>query len=259
VQMSSFPLFPARADQDKRPIDQGPLIFPHIADGRFGDVTLKTELVFVNTGGDASAGIYFHGDQGSPVEFDLEDLGPKSSISVNIPAGHAVRLKTSGSGALRAGYATVLPSYGGEVRGFMIVVQSDSQSSTEATVMACPEQLKFSFSFDASDPRANTGLAFSGNADSSALTHVECKLYDESEQLIATREFDFMPYGHTAQFANELFPEILTGGVSKGLITVESSALLVPLVLREHWANAPGLPKPLYRLTTLPVFRKGID
>jgi photosystem II stability/assembly factor-like uncharacterized protein len=259
IQMSTFPMIPGRADQNSRPIYHGPLIFPQIANGQLADVTFRTEIILVNTGGDASASVYFQGGQGEAVEFDFEGFGSKSNIAVNLPAGHAVKLRTKGSGELHTGYATIHSSYGGDVRGFITLVQSDSQSSTEATVMACPEQVTFSFSFDTSEPSVNTGLAFCGKGDSPVLTHVECKLYDESAQLVATREFPFMPYGHTAQFATELFPEIRTSKMSRGLITVESSALLVPLVLREHLVNAPSFPEPLYRLTTLPVFRKGMD
>jgi hypothetical protein len=89
---------------------------------------------------------------------------------------------------------------------------------------------------------------------------VECKLYDEPAQLIATRKFDFMPRGHYAQFATELFPEILHRKMPRGLITVESTyGQLVPVVLREHLAPAAGCPKPLYRLTRLPVFPRILD
>ncbi len=259
VRMSTFPVIPARADQEKAGfLYQGVLSFPQMADGQLDDVTFRTELVLVNTGPDTSAEIFFRGGLGSPVEFELEGLGPKSSISLDLPAGRAVSLKTKGTGALHTGYATILP-YGIGVHGFVVVVQSDAVSSTEATVMASREQVKFSFCFDASDPSVNTGFAIAGKGDPSVLTHVECKLYDPSAQLIATRKFDFMPEGHSAQFATELFPEIRSANTPTGLIAVESSAPLVPLVLREHLASAPSFPKPLYRLTTLPVFAKGID
>jgi hypothetical protein len=187
--------------------------FPQMADGQLDDATFRTELVLVNTGPDTSADIFFRGGLGSPVEFELEGLGPKSSISLDLPAGRAVSLKTKGTGALHTGYATILP-YGIGVHGFVVVVQSDALSSTEATVMASREQLKFSFCFDASDSSVNTGFAIAGKGDRSVLTHVECKLYDPSAQLIATRKFDFMPEGHSAQFATELFPEIRNANMS---------------------------------------------
>jgi photosystem II stability/assembly factor-like uncharacterized protein len=257
VRTSSFPIVPGRADRAGLYLPQD-LTFPQIADGRQGDVSFRTEVVLINTGSDTFADVFFKGGLGSAREFDLEGLGLKSSVSVVLPKGRTVSLKTRGSGELQTGYATIFPW--GDVRAFVVVVQSDAQSSTETTVMPSHPRSKFSFFFDRSEASVNTGLALAGSGDVSLLINVECKLYDESAQLITTRKFDFMPRGHYAQFATELFPEILHRKMLRGLITVESThGELVPVVLREHLAPAAGFLKPLYRLTTLPVFPKVLE
>ncbi len=149
--------------QDQVSITVTPVVimvyFPKVGDGTVGNIQLQSNLIFVNTGAEATLEVDFFNPNGDPLELTLGDLGTDSSFSIPLTAGEAISLETPGSGDIQVGYARVAadPSVGGTI----VFARSDVETGIvlyEAGVPAALPLKDFSLFLD-SILHKDTGLA----------------------------------------------------------------------------------------------------
>ena len=133
--------------------------FPQVGDGTVGNIRLQSNLIFVNTGAEATLEVDFFDSSGNPLEMTLGDQGTASSFSLPLAAGAAISLQTPGTGEIKVGYARVTPDP--SVGGTIVFARSDALMGTvlyEAGVPATLPLRTFHLFLD-SILHKDTGLA----------------------------------------------------------------------------------------------------
>ncbi len=254
VRVSTFPVIPNRADQDLLPTGEPPIDFAHIVNGEVAGEFLKTEVVLLNASIEGTVNGVFRNIHGLPMELELEGYGRVSEFSIDLARGQVVVLKTTGHGVFQTGWLQLHPR--GDIHAITLVTQANAVSSTEAAIH--PSELReFSFFFDASDPRLDTGFAVV--APPGRVTNVTLALFDESGTMVANRQTQWVPLQKLAQFATELFPEIGEKGIKRGVVSISTNQFVFATILRQHQVPLPGLPEYAYRLTTLPLLPRVLE
>ena len=207
--------------------------FPQVGDGTVANIRLRSNLIFVNTGLEATLEVDFFDSNGDPLQFTLGDQGAASSFSIPLAAGEAISLETPGSGDIKVGYARVTsdPSVGGTI----VFARSDVLTGTvlyEAGVPATSPVSDFHLFLD-SILHKDTGLAMVYPVPDAAPAQqheatVTLQLYDTSFQLIDEETIVLQPGEHRAQFIHELFPAVMERALEmQGVVVVSSDQPLV--------------------------------
>ena len=233
--------------------------FPQVGDGTVASIRLRSSLIFVNTGLEATLEVDFFDSNGDPLQLTLGDQGTASSFSIPLAAGEAISLETPGSGDIKVGYARVTsdPSVGGTI----VFARSDVLTGTvlyEAGVPATFPVSDFHLFLD-SILHKDTGLAMVYPVPDAALAqqleaNVTLQLYDTSFQLIDEEASVFQPGEHRARFVHELFPAVLEQALEmQGVVVVASDQPLAAVTLRQNDDPDADFPEEVPTLTTFPV------
>ncbi len=235
------------------------VFFPQVGDGTVLNIRLRSNLIFVNTGLEATLDVDFFDSNGNPLPFTLGDQGTASSFSIPLAAGEAISLETPGSGDIKVGYARVTsdPSVGGTI----VFARSELLTGTvlyEAGVPATSPVSDFHLFLD-SILHKDTGLAMVYPVPEAAPAQeheatVTLQLYNTSFQLIDEQTVVFRPGEHRAQFIHELFPAVLEQAREmQGVVVVSSDQPLVAVTLRQNDNPEADFPEEVPTLTTFPV------
>jgi outer membrane protein assembly factor BamB len=231
--------------------------FPQVANGSSGNSRLRTTLRFTNTGDDSTLQLEFYKSDGAPLPLDLGLDGALSSISVPLPRGHSLTWETSGDGGLQdqigysrfsggpgIGAAAILKYAEGSVMMYETGVPGVTAAAKELTLVV-----------DSAEHRA-MGLAVVNTEEQDAA--VTMRLYDSDFHLRGVRTMEevlgqarLRGQRHFAQFAFEVFPELVELGLSRALITVESDQPLAAATLCQSGDPQKTFPE---KVTTLSVF-----
>ena len=187
--------------------------FPQIADGSAGALTLQTEFIFVNTGGDTTVTVEFLNGSGNPLVLELGSLGSDSRFDIPLKTGESTSQKTPGTGAIAVGYARVTAGTG--VGGTAVFTTSDTATGivqSEAGVAASSTLNSFSLFVD-SLGNTNTGLALMRPpaVENGVLTNTVTEfilnlgLYDTEFNQIATTQVPMDRDSNCPRFVNEFF------------------------------------------------------
>ena len=223
------------------------------------NIRLRSNLIFVNTGLEATLEVDFFDSNGDPLQFTLGDQGTASSFSIPLAAGEAISLETPGSGDIKVGYARVTsdPSVGGTI----VFARSDVLTGTvlyEAGVPATSPVSDFHLFLD-SILHKDTGLAIVYPVPDAAPAQqheatVTLQLYDTRFQLIDEEIVLLQPGEHRAQFIHELFPAAVEQALEmQGVVVVSSDQPLVAVTLRQNDNPGADFPEEVPTLTTFPV------
>ena len=257
--LTTFPVIPPIPEQasgDPAPVT---VYFPQVGDGTVANIRLQSNLIFVNTGLEATLEVDFFDSNGDPLQFTLGDQGTASSFSIPLAAGEAISLETPGSGDIKVGYARVTsdPSVGGTI----VFARSDTLTGTvlyEAGVPATSPVSDFHLFLD-SILHKDTGLAMVYPVPDTAPAQqheatVTLQLYDTSFQLIDEEIVWLQPGEHRAQFIHELFPAAVEQALEmQGVVVVSSDQPLVAVTLRQNDNPGADFPDEIPTLTTFPV------
>ena len=249
--------------QDQVSITVTPVVitvyFPQVGDGTVANIQLQSNLIFVNTGAEATLEVDFFNPNGDPLALTLGDLGTASSFSIPLEAGEAISLETPGTGDIQVGYARVTsdPSVGGTI----VFARSDVQTGTVLYETGVPATLplnNFHLFLDSILDK-DTGLAMvyplldAAPAQEHQAT-VALRLYDTSFQLIDEETVLLQPGEHRARFIHELFPRVREQALEmQGVVVVSSDQPLVAVTLRQNDDPAADFPEEVPTLTTFPV------
>ncbi len=233
---------------------------PHVGDGNDGQLGLKTSLMLVNTGDDARAELEFFDRTYQAMPIDFEGIGPKATMELELPRGHARSLESSGLGILRTGYCrvTVFGTVGGTTVFSGIDVPS-GKTLFEAGVPLVEPQFEATLLVDTFQ-KSDTGLAIVNTAtgdpqttlfrgDSSPVVH----LYNEQYVLQSTESPTLGPGEYLAQFLPEMFLGAPQVSEMRGAVTLESSRPLALTTLRMLYDSHKPFPLSVPSLTTFPV------
>ncbi|RPI23587.1 MAG: hypothetical protein EHM61_19370 [Acidobacteria bacterium] len=200
------------------------LVFPQVADG--GGV--RTEIVLTNPGISEEEGtIYFYGDDGQALTLGIGGA-QVSSLPYSVSPGGVFRIETDGSGATKAGYATVVVGtspYASPVTGNLVFTLPGGQVS----VSSADSRAQFHI-FAQRTQSARTGLAFANPGSQSA--SVLLLLRDGAGHEVARKTIELAAGQHLSRFIDELFsnvPEAFTGSLH-----VDSNTDVYALGLRQE-------------------------
>ena len=242
------------------------LAFPHVGDGIFGNIQIKTSaILFNNTPGAASATIDFFNSDSTPM---LVTIGQETATSfdVNLSPKGVVRLTTSGLGN-GVGWARVTMDRhlaGSAIFQLFEAAGGAAQSSsrlvptavgdliTEVGVAATRLFQRFNL-IVTSLGQFDTGLAIAfppiEEGDEAGVEQTfNASLFDNQNRFIASKQGVTVPrQGHTSLFVSELFPNLPeSAGVDirefEGILQVTSQDFMAPLALRSAAAKLTSTP-----------------
>lgn len=226
------------------------LVFPQIAHGDGN----ASSLVLTNASSRtvSRATVAFRDDNGDPFFLSLTGQGSTSGFVLNnLEPNQTVALNTAGSGTLKSGSAQVTsdPALGGIVlfqvpnAGVTGVASSDSAGGFDLPVVPQPSAA----SSTGTDVPSGVAIVNLGAKS----TTVRLELWDSagrrSDGVISVT---LPPYGHTAKFLFQLYPQIIFAGFSGSLRVVSSTSLVAvtALQLGGQAGQFSALPvKPMFR------------
>jgi len=233
-----------------------PLYFPQVADGVAGSLKFRSTLVLVNGGDDTQATITFKDATGQPMAIKLNNSTAQSVHTVTLKRRESVSLQTPGTDPIKSGYAIV--TSGPQLTGTLVFsFYSNGVCMYESGVPATPAMYDSSIFFDGQEAGRDVGLAVV-NASDDADAKVTFRLFDTAFQQLAVREITaliprFGPGYHVARYATEIFPEIITQGITQGTVTLESDQPVAAITLRQTDAPSTAFPAEVPTMCTFPV------
>ena len=193
------------------------LIFPQVADGSFSDGTFfRTTISLANERSDVvNCHLILYG-----MDADF-GAGRGSSFPLSVPAYGVMSVRTTGSGRLQSGYATVgCDTYG--ISGHLTYATYDAfgTKTAEATVFPTEyESWSYSIIVDGGDG-ARLGLAIANNTDLPRT--YDLTLWDQAGYPVSTGSATVPARSNSARFLDELIsPPPASGSVY--LLEIESS------------------------------------
>ena len=242
------------------------LAFPHVGDGIFGSIQIKTSaILFNNTPEAASATIDFFNSNSTPMQVTIGQE-TATSFDVNLSPKGVVRLTTSGLGN-GVGWARVTMDRhlaGSAIFQLFEAAGGAAQSSsrlaptavgdliTEVGVAATRLFQRFNL-IVTSLGQFDTGLAIAfppiEEGDEAGVERTfNASLFDSQNRFIASKQGVAVPLqGHTSLFVSELFPDLPeSAGVDihefEGILQVSSSDFMAPLALRSAGVKLTSTP-----------------
>ncbi|RPJ62148.1 MAG: hypothetical protein EHM23_04205 [Acidobacteria bacterium] len=233
-----------------------PLYFPRVADGVAGSLKFRSTLVLVNGGDDTQATINFKDATGQPMAIRLNNSTARSVHTVNLKRRESVSLRTPGTDPIKSGYASV--TSGPQVTGTLVFsFYANGVCMYESGVPATPAMYDASIFFDGQEPGRDVGLAVVSASDDTD-AKVTFRLLDTSFRQLAVREITsiiprFGPGYQLARYATEIFPEITSQEIKRGVVTLESDQPVAAITLRQTDAPSQAFPAEVPTMCTFPV------
>ena len=228
---------------------------PQIGNGSNAELSLRTEMIFINTGNDTPLTVDLFDSSGQPMPLPFVQFGTQNRLSLSLRKGESISVTTSGTGGLQVGYARV--ETGSSVRGTAVFTRTDASGIVlcEAGVPAVSPSGQFTVYLDSLQNK-DTGLAFV-NSSSQSPAHVRLRMYDGQFQQKGETTFDLPSGSHRANFIWEFFqgnPQLVQQAQeSQGIVTVESDQPLAAVTLRQDGDPARDFPLTVPTLTAFPV------
>jgi len=237
--------------------------FPQVADGNRGGGDLRTQFLFTNSGDDTQVQLQFFESSALPFALFSFPWGSMySTFSLPLKHGQTVSLESTGflpfaPRELSVGYAAVRA--GERVNGTVILshLQSDTGLITYQTSVPATEPAReFSLFVDRTGGR-ETGLALLNAGNSNA--DPQLSFYDSSGTVLAGRTVAqitgqlLLKGQHLARYAVELFPELESGRIERGVLSVRSSSPTAAVALCEYVDDSAPMEGALRSMSTLPV------
>ncbi|MFQ5739080.1 MAG: PIG-L deacetylase family protein [Acidobacteriota bacterium] len=245
--------------------------FPHVADGTGSGIRFLTSLTLVNTGGEAEIHLDVFDEDGQPLALTLPELGgTASSFTLQLLPGQVLSAATPGSGGLKVGYMSLTAPE--SVEGTAVYTGIDSKTDTilfEAGVPAVHPTWGLTVLLDSMGNR-DTGVAIvalpasgASAGPAEADSNLIVSLYDETGNLLATRQI-VLPSGHKfASFVHELFAEqpatAQRAREMRGSLSVASESLPLAAVTLRQVVPDEAFPDAVPTLTTYPVANVAIS
>ncbi len=203
-------------------------VFPQVAVGDASNGEYRTAIYGMNTGSQAViANVTLTRSDGNPLSVNLAS-GSGSSFNIVISPGGTLRLETSSTGDLAAGYAKFASNLGVDGSALFKVVNGDNVVS-EAGVGLSKATRSFTVYID------NVNNAYSGYAIAnfgSANANLTLTLRDKTGvQAGSPLQLSLPPGQHFAKFAAQHFPSAATAGF-EGSIEVTSDQDVAAVALR---------------------------
>ena len=192
-------------------------IFPQIADGSFSDGTFfRTTISLANERSRvANCHLILYG-----MDADF-GAGRESSVPLTVPAYGVISVRTTGTGRLQSGYATVGCDRFG-ISGQLTYATYDASGTkiAEATVFPTEfESFRYSIIVDGDDG-ARLGLAIANNTD--LLRTYDLTLWDQSGGTVSTGSATVPARSNSARFLYELISPPPASGIVY-LLEIQSS------------------------------------
>ncbi len=235
--------------------EQRQLFFPQLADGTAGSLSFRSTIVLVNGGNDTQATLAFKDSNGQPLALKLNDSPAQSVHVIPLKRLQSVSLRTPGTDALKSGYAILTSEP--QVTGTVVFSRFDNGICMyEAGVPATQPLYDCSILLDTSEPGRDVGVALVNASDTDA--KVTIRLFDESRRAIAAKDItqlksSFGPGTHLALYSTEIFPEIITQGISRGVLTLESDQPIAAVTLRQTDSPSMSYPSEVPTMCAFPV------
>jgi len=168
------------------------LCFPHIADGGDASQRWQTTFFFVNPNSTTASGtLAFYGQDGRPISMTFGTTA-STAFSVTVPAGGSVRLRTTGTGGLRVGwaYATFDKPVQGNAAYRVSVNETPRQEVAVNATLPTPLSINFANGFSS---------AAIANPWSNVNVTAQVTLINSSGRTVATKQITLGPLQQTAQ------------------------------------------------------------
>jgi len=189
------------------------------------------------------------------MSLNLVGIGVRDRHEVALRAGQPLFLETAGSGALQSGYARITSDQ--PVGGTAVYIYLENRTKlfeTGVPLSSADPSLGLIFR---SSRDLQTGFALVNAGSKPA--EITVSLYDEAGNLIArlagATALTLPPGGHLARYAPEIFPEISTAGIRKGLIRFDAAEPLSGVVLLQKDDLDLTFPDDVFLLTAFPILR----
>ncbi len=207
-------------------------VFPQVANGEFTGGNFITTLILVNKAEQKPrAQIVFTRSDGSPFDIRLTDGRTGPVFNLDIPAGGALFLQTTGQGPLGVGYARVCST--GPLEGTLIftALTSTGKASSEAAVANSPIGNDLSLPALVEET-ADTGIAVANVSGLQA--QVSLILSDPDGSVVETKGFDLAAGEHFALFAGEIFASLAGRPPFQGTIHILSNRPIAAVALKQE-------------------------
>ncbi|MEJ2078543.1 MAG: hypothetical protein P8Z74_11120, partial [Acidobacteriota bacterium] len=186
----------------------GKLLFAQIADGDIPSLHrfMQTTVILLNDSEYAAAGtLNFYNDDGAPLTLKIGGK-TSSSFPVSLKAGETKRLETSGTGALKVGWAFLRTDQPVTGTSSFSVRNAAGQVFTDVGVSEAMLSREFTLFADSIGQEADTGVALI-NPDDAALD-VQVELINSSGATVRTKALHLSASGHLARNLTELFNDV---------------------------------------------------
>ncbi len=242
------------------PAPEQSLFFTQVAEGVAGNIVFNMEFAIENTNSTAASVTldFFSTPDGNPMIVDLMEQGVGSSLTFGLAGGETLFLRMPGTtDPIQVGYARLNGPNG--VSGVSIFTRTDNGTKvTKAGVLAARAMSSFSTPVDTREAN-NIGLALvnpPGGSVTAGASNLVIRLYDESFQLLGTRNLVLGQGAHMAAFVTDptLFSSVAGVDEMTGSLTVEADNNGVSAaVLLQDDDSGVGFPAEVPILTAFPV------
>ncbi|MFZ0429062.1 MAG: hypothetical protein WAO20_13165 [Acidobacteriota bacterium] len=215
------------------------IVFSHLGDGPFENRFLQTTLLLANNTPHSTSGtIEFFSDAGTPLEMTISGT-TNSTFSFQIPSGGMKRFVTSGTGALKVGWAHVHSQQ--PITGMASFGVRDARGTIYSDVGVAASEAGEEFTLFADMiGQSRTGLAVANpTAESIAL---QLTLLRANGTEVASRSISLSPWGHAASFLDELFRGVAGIDEFEGSVRVASEVPFCGLTLRQTGDQLTSMP-----------------
>ncbi len=233
--LTSIPTVPGLRFGDSRT----KLIFPQVANGTAGGLSIKTTFIIINNAPQPTSGtLYFVKPDGTPMTLSIGGQN-RSSVSYSLAPGAAQRVVTSGSGALATGWAWA--SMDRPISGTAIfhIYDSAARLVTEMGVLSSPSNASVDAAVDTiGSGRTAIALVNPSDEDTAAVT---LSLLDEKGESKGQQQLDLLPRQYRSMFVDELFSTVPGVTEMQGRLMISGDAVAT-LTLRQTGVITTSVP-----------------
>jgi outer membrane protein assembly factor BamB len=232
--------------------------FPQIGSGVSAAASLETAFRFTNTGEDSALQVEIFDSEAAPALFSWDSGESFSSVTVPLGRGESVDWNTMAAGgqALKVGYARFTAGPGVGAAAILDYTEGGT-TMYETGVPSTTGAEDLSLFVDSANHRS-MGLAVVNTSSQAA--DVRFRLYGPDFSLLAEKTAQeafgqptIPPGAHFARFASEVFPQLMTEPLDRGLITVESDRPLAAATLCQGGDPVKAFPETVTTLSVFPI------
>lgn len=218
----------------------GSQVVPHVAFG--GDpngTNLQTVLYLTNpslTGVTGLANIY--DNNGNPIAASANGGAAAASFTFTVLGGGVMKITLSGGSTLQQGWVTLtMSSQATLIVNALFQTYNGPTVISEASVLASAAQTEGLIFVDMAPNLTDIGLALANpQATSNTIT---LTLFNSSGFVVTTQSITLAPFGHLAQYLDQIFSQ-LQGASFMGTLSMQSSLAFSTVALRQNLTSQAG-------------------